>query len=311
MEIKQIPLKNIVPNPQQPRVTFEAGALQELADSIRAHGLEQPIKVTPNGGPNSYILVDGERRWQAARLAGLKSIAAIVVDKMSERDMAEAALVANLHRVDLNAIEEARAYQTLIDLGLKVLDVSARTGKAVSQIYNRLQWLKLEAPIQQLVLSGRLQGDTRIAAALLKLPAGKQRLDLITKLAAAQATTRAILIACDKLAQQIADQAPDAKRQMRQRATTAREPAEPETWSLDQVREAARGMCQACEIRHEVLKGQVAEPGWTLIAHAADTVCAACNVREVRGACEACPGVELLRGIVAMGQIKAGLKHGR
>jgi ParB family chromosome partitioning protein len=314
VDVRSIPVKAISRNPQQPRNRFDPDALRALADSIAAHGgVEQPITVTPNGGPDSYVLIDGERRWRAAQLAGLTHIDAVVKPKKSDRDMAESALIANLHRADLNAIEEARAYQNLIERGLKVLDVAQRTGKAVVVIYNKLQWLKLESEIQDLVESGKMQGDTRIATALLQLPAGETRIGLAQKLAQAGATIRAVLLACDRLAAQIKEAPGNKKHPMSQRARAKAggEPPAAKTWSLDAIRVASRAMCAACEIKHDVLKGQVADPGWTLVLHAADQTCDACNVREVRGACDACPGVELLRSMIAMSRIKADLHANR
>lgn len=305
MEIKAIPCKSIQPNPQQPRRHFDPAALAELSASIKAHGgVEQPIVVTLNGGPNSYILVSGERRWRATQQAGLPTIDAIIKPKKSDRELAESALLENLHRADLSAVEEARAYQYLIDRhGLSVLDVADRTGKATSQIYNRLTWLKLEEAIQELVVAGQLQGDVKVATALLKLPAGRTRVDLAKKLSQSHATLQAILLACNKLVDQQSARHPTTDRDqhpMKHQAISQSgvKPAAGAAYPLPAVRAAAKAMCARCDIQTDVLRGQVAEPAWTLIAHAADAVCEACNVRSVRGACAACPGVDLLRRLL-------------
>jgi ParB family transcriptional regulator, chromosome partitioning protein len=146
---------SIQPNPHQPRVHFEEESLAELASSIREIGVLQPVLVRPSGG-ETFQLIAGERRWRAARRAGLATIPAIVrlTDDVSA---VEQALVENLHRQDLTALEEAAAYQQLIeDFGLTHELVATRVGRSRSAVTNTLRLLQLPGSIQHLLADGRL-----------------------------------------------------------------------------------------------------------------------------------------------------------
>jgi ParB family transcriptional regulator, chromosome partitioning protein len=151
----EIPVGDIEPNPHQPRVHFDEETLSDLAASIREIGVLQPILVR-QVADGQYQLVAGERRWRAARRAGLAMIPAIVRDT-DDLSSVERALVENLHRQDLTALEEASAYQQLIeDFGLTHDQVSTRVGKSRSAVTNTLRLLQLPPAIQHLVADGRL-----------------------------------------------------------------------------------------------------------------------------------------------------------
>jgi ParB family chromosome partitioning protein len=152
--LRMIPISSIVPNPNQPRVHFDEAALEDLAKSISAIGVLQPILVRPSNG--GYELIAGERRWRAATSAGLSEIPAVVkvTDDMSST---EQALVENLHRQDLTALEEAAAYRQLLDdFSLTHDQVATRVGKSRSAISNALRLLTLPASIQEVLADGRL-----------------------------------------------------------------------------------------------------------------------------------------------------------
>ena len=150
-----VPLDAIVPNPHQPRVHFDEATLDDLAESIRQIGVLQPIIVRPLDD-HRFELVAGERRWRAARRAGLHSVPAIV-RTMEELASVEQALVENLHRQDLTALEEASAYQQLIeDFSLTHEQVASRVGKSRSAVTNTLRLMQLPGSVQQLVADGRL-----------------------------------------------------------------------------------------------------------------------------------------------------------
>lgn len=145
----EIPTDMIVPNPFQPRRFFDEEALSELAQSIRQYGLLQPIVVRKT--LKGYELVAGERRWRAAKLAGLKKLAAIVKD-YSDGEMTEIALIENVQRENLNAIEEALAYRRLMDeFGLTQEEVSQKVGRSRSLIANMVRLLNLPTAIQEYV----------------------------------------------------------------------------------------------------------------------------------------------------------------
>lgn len=161
----EIPLERIRPNPQQPRANFDADSISELAASIRRHGLLQPVVVSREG--DGYELVAGHRRVLAARLAGKTTIPAVVRDDV--RDRLELALVENLQRADLNAIETARAYKLLMETyDLTQEQVAERVGKSRSQVANMLRTLTAPQPLQDAVMEGKIsEGHLR---ALLSLP---------------------------------------------------------------------------------------------------------------------------------------------
>ena len=163
----EIPITSLSPNPNQPRVHFDEATLEELAASIREIGVLQPV-LARDMGNGSYQLVAGERRWRAARRAGLTTIPA-VVRRTDDLSSVEQALVENLHRQDLTPLEEAAAYQQLIeDFGLTHEQVSSRVGKSRSAVTNTLRLMTLPPSIQHLLADGRLSAGH--ARALLGSP---------------------------------------------------------------------------------------------------------------------------------------------
>jgi ParB family chromosome partitioning protein len=149
-ELIEIDIDLIEPNPEQPRTNFDSAKLLELARSISANGIVQPVLVrrTPGG---RYQLVAGERRWRAAQLAGLKRLQAVVRDVPDARLLA-VALIENIQRAELNPIDEARAYERLIEsLGATQEELSEQVGKDRSSIANHLRLLRLSPPVQKLV----------------------------------------------------------------------------------------------------------------------------------------------------------------
>jgi ParB family chromosome partitioning protein len=171
----QLPVEQILPGDSQPRQKFDDVALSELAESIRAHGIIQPIVVrqrplAPNASASSplqYEIIAGERRWRAAQKAGLKSVPA-VVSEAAEVDTLTLALVENLQREDLNPIEEAEAFHRLHEtMGYTQQEIAEAVGKDRTTVANSLRLLKLPATVRQQVLSGELSmGHARALLAL-------------------------------------------------------------------------------------------------------------------------------------------------
>jgi ParB family chromosome partitioning protein len=161
----EIPLARIAPNPYQPRTSLEDEGLRELAESIAAHGVLQPILVTET--LDGYRLVAGERRVRASRLAGLERIPA-VVRQLADHDQLELALVENLQRTDLNSLEAARAFRQLIDdFGYTQEQLSSRMGRARSTIANSLRLLDLDPDVQAAIEGGLItEGHGRALAGL-------------------------------------------------------------------------------------------------------------------------------------------------
>ena len=148
-------INEIIPNKDQPRKTFDEGALQELADSITQHGVLQPLLVRPlpTGG---YQLVAGERRWRASRIAGLKEVP-VVVKELSDIETMEIAIIENLQREDLNPIEEAEGLQALIDrCGFTQEEVATSVGKSRPAIANSLRLLKLPGEVREMTKNGEI-----------------------------------------------------------------------------------------------------------------------------------------------------------
>ncbi|MDR0417402.1 MAG: ParB/RepB/Spo0J family partition protein [Propionibacteriaceae bacterium] len=167
----EVAVDAIKPNPDQPRTVFDPDQLAELAASIRAVGLLQPIVVRPLEA-GRYELVMGERRWRAARQAGLSHLPA-VVRPTEEQDRLRDALLENLHRVQLNPLEEAAAYQQLLtDFGITQEELAGRLQRSRPQIANTIRLLKLPAPVQRRVAAGVLSAGH--ARALLGLETGEQ-----------------------------------------------------------------------------------------------------------------------------------------
>ena len=153
--MEELPTSSIVPNPNQPRRTFDDEPISDLAASIRQVGILQPVVVRPLGD-GTYQLVVGERRWRAARRAGLSMVPALVIET-DERGALERALVENVHRQDLNALEEAAAYQALLDeAGLTHENLAERLGLSRPTVTNALRLLDLPAAIQRLMVERRL-----------------------------------------------------------------------------------------------------------------------------------------------------------
>lgn len=156
--IDKLPLDRIERNPNQPRKIFDQQRMEELTESIRQHGVITPITVRQAGQPGYYQIIAGERRWRAARMAGLSEIPAMVIEADAGTVM-ELALIENLQRQDLNPIEEAEGYQMLMSqFGLTQEEVSKRVVKSRSAIANALRLLSLPEDVQQLVSEGQLSG---------------------------------------------------------------------------------------------------------------------------------------------------------
>ena len=183
-----LPIEAIQPNPMQPRVVFQPERLEELAASIRANGIIQPLIVRRHEG--QFQLVAGERRWRAAKLAGLSEVP-VVIQEIADPLLLEIALIENIQREDLNAIETARAYERLgRDLGLSQEEIGRRTGKDRTSITNALRLLKLPPEVQLLLAEHRLSmGHAR---AILGLPTAEQQIEVAEKAAAQGLSVRQV-----------------------------------------------------------------------------------------------------------------------
>lgn len=170
LDVRHVDVGAIHPNRFQPRTEMDPEALQQLTDSVRTHGVLEPIIVRPDGG--GFELVVGERRWRAAQRAGLEEVPA-VVRELTDEETAVIALVENLQREDLNPMEEARAYKRLLDLNLTQEQVAVQVGRSRSAVANSLRLLTLDAATQRLIAQGELSvGHAKV---LLSVESGQQR----------------------------------------------------------------------------------------------------------------------------------------
>ncbi|HWM91406.1 MAG TPA: ParB/RepB/Spo0J family partition protein [Thermoanaerobaculia bacterium] len=174
--VQSLPVGQLKPNRFQPRTQFDDAAIEELAASIKAQGVVQPLVVTPDKD-GTYFIVAGERRWRASRLAGLESVPVVVRQVADDRELLELALVENLQRSDLNPLEEAEAYLALQEkFGLSQEDVATRVGKARTTVTNALRLLRLPEEIRELLRDGRITAGQ--ARPLLGLPSREAQVSL-------------------------------------------------------------------------------------------------------------------------------------
>lgn len=183
----KLPIEDIVPNPNQPRIHFNETELRELSESIQEHGVLQPLLVRKHG--NGYEIIAGERRYQASRLAGLEELPVIIKD-VNDEEMLALALIENLQRSDLNPVEEAKGYRQLINAsGMTQEALSKAVSKSRSAITNSLRLLDLPEVVQQMIFEGRLTAGH--ARAILAVPYEDARIRLAEKVVAEGLSVRA------------------------------------------------------------------------------------------------------------------------
>lgn len=221
--MQTIAIERIYPNPEQPRAIFDEAQLGELAASIKKHGVIQPVVVEQAG--DDYILHDGERRLRASKMAGLQEIPAVVVDAMNGAGPEQRlirAMVANVQRSDLNPIEEARAYKKMrTDLKMSVERIAIEMGVSRARVEDRLELLRLDGEIQDLIEQGGLPRDRRLADALLAIRDRRARVELAQRLAW-RTTIKASVKAAQKVVELLSyepssdDQSPAMKKAKKQ-----------------------------------------------------------------------------------------------
>ena len=193
--VSKLPLQKIEPNPNQPRKQFDEEQLQALADSIREHGLLQPLAVRDMG--DYYQIIAGERRWRACRLAELREVPVVIIEADDKKVM-ELAMVENLQRQDLNPMEEAEGYYSLIhDFKLSQEQVAERVGKSRPAVANALRLLSLKGELREMVEDGKISAGH--ARALLTLPTEKLQKSAAQKVIALELSVRQTESMCKKM----------------------------------------------------------------------------------------------------------------
>ena len=194
-----LPIYKVEPNPDQPRQDFDEEELQALSDSIRIHGVIQPLTVRETS-TGYYQIIAGERRWRAARLAGLSEVPVVIIEADDKKAM-ELALIENLQRQDLNPVEEALGYQSLIDeYGLTQEEAASRVGKSRPAVANSLRLLGLCSEVLDMVRTGELSAGH--ARAILTLKSEKKQQEAARKITALGMSVRAAETLCKNMSKE-------------------------------------------------------------------------------------------------------------
>ena len=218
---KLLPLHRVEPNPDQPRQDFDEEELAALAESIRVHGVLQPLTVRETGG-GYYQIIAGERRWRASRMAGLTDVPAIVIEA-DDRKAKELALIENLQRQDLNSVEEALGYQSLMnEFGLTQEEAAQRVGKSRPAVANALRLLTLDEKVLDMLRAGELTAGH--AKAILMLKSEKKQLEAAQKIASLGLSVRQAELLCKNMSKE----QPEKK--------------EPAAFQVDYVRECEKSL---------------------------------------------------------------------
>jgi ParB family transcriptional regulator, chromosome partitioning protein len=275
-----ISISSILPNPEQPRKVFDKTKLAELANSIRENGVIQPV-VVEAAANGRYILHDGERRLRAAKQAGLAMIPCVVVPALNgtaRQDRLVRALVTNIQRDDLNPVEEARAFQVMLDLGIAKNEIALKLGVSSARVAQRLQLLLLDEEIQALIEQDRLSHDARLATALLDIPDRTARIKMAKSLADRGVAIKPGVEACQRLTGSLA------------------------AVKIDQATTPAMYLAvkRAGELRRPIWNAfaQVGNvPPWPLVEVCARDTCARCPLSDAasEATCRGCALVEFLR----------------
>jgi ParB/RepB/Spo0J family partition protein len=275
-ELQIIPVEEVKPNPDQPRREFDPAEIENLAQSIEAHGLIQPIIVEQNNG--HYVLIDGERRLRAVKSLGLALIKAIVhtydekpADKLTQ------AVVANMQRSDLNPIEEGEAFEKLHQQGLTISTIARTVGRSIGHVNTRLKMLEFEPEIRELFAKGELPIDHQLIFDLLKVTEDRC-VFLATRYAATGMSSIGI------------------KRSLARILRNQHQPDVP----LRGKRRSPAAIMSDMPSENRIMK--LAEKGgmlpeWELIEKAADETCKNCDLNDIASSqmCKNCPAVELIK----------------
>lgn len=241
--LSQVSVEDISPNPRQPRSRFDQVELQELTDSIKEYGLIQPLVITNAEQSGKYTLIAGERRWLAAKQAGLKSVP-VVIREASDQQRLELALIENIQRADLNALEEAEAYRQLVEeFSLSHEELATRVGKSRTAVTNTLRLLKLPVTVQKHLLDGDISAGH--ARALLGLATIQAQIAVLNSILKRQLNVRQTEELVEKLRGE-------------KQVSTPQKPADPQLRALEDRLQTALGTRVNLDKRRK---------GWTLTIH--------------------------------------------
>jgi ParB family chromosome partitioning protein len=326
-EVLYLPAEQLSIHPDNPRRFYKAEDLEALASSIReSGGVDQALIVVPNGhlpdGSEHFLVVDGNYRLAAARVLGPAAplLKCEVRRSLSRREQLLIMARTSTLWFEKDPVSEGHHYRKLLaqdpetgEPGMTKLALARAMGHSQATIAGRLRLLDLDLDIQELVARGELSKDVRVAEALLQIEAPAARICLARELAKRKASVKASIAACERLRGELVKHSKDCRVQDARRngtepsLTLAREEAGglpkdmvQENWG--NVRAAARGVCQQCDLQENVL-AEIEEPAWSRISHVAGETCGLCSLRQIESACIGCPLPEFLvrltRGPVA------------
>ena len=282
----KVKIDKIIPNPQQPRQFFDPQKLEELANSIRENGLIQPIVVEKALNNDQYVLIDGERRLRASKMAGKKEIEAVIREpsQKDEKTRLLEALVANLQREDLTPVEEGEAYLQLKQMGMSHVRIGNMVGKSAPYILTRLKLMEMDEEIQDLVGKNLLPVDMRVSSSLSSIEDKDVRIKMAVKLARPGIKIATIERACqtynNSLTDRIKDQVPAI--------------AVAEKRRKKQVRIAAWDLLSQVGLL----------PEWKYVVKASEKVCSACSLHDMASPkiCGECPAVIIVQEMMALSE---------
>jgi ParB family chromosome partitioning protein len=293
--ISNIPLADIVRNPDQPRKRFNGASLLELAESIKENnGVLEPIVLEPTEDGLHYVIVAGERRWRASQLAGLPTILSIVRERTNHNGQERLlhAMIENIQREDMNVIDVAEGFQALIENGMEVHEISKKIGKSVTHIYNALSHLKLEPAVREMMREGKLSPDMRAVKAYLSLTAEMQ-IGLAERAVVKHMTIPAVVEAAKRLNKALNDGSLKKDRAAKSPAMNVAR----KKYGPDFDDETPPANWNALRQLGKALP-------WPVVVKAADAMCAICELRSMasESTCHNCPGVDLLGNLVSQAE---------
>ena len=314
-DLVYMPISKIRSHPHNMRRFYDAAGIRDLADSIKAQGILQPLVVMPNPDESgTFWVIIGNRRYHAGLLLGDECplYPVRIIQDAAEVDQLLMMATENLQREDIDPISQALHFQRLMEReGLSMTAIARQTGICQTRVSDALQTLKLPEPIQKLIGEGRLPRDGRVTRALLSIPDDETRLRLANTFADDGATIKGIVAVCERVLAKMG-------------RTIERRPAgRPATTSIaktgvamidhaqasgktmpasgkakwDDVRESAREMCNTCDAYTAKLRQQQPEPAWAMLAATAGETCKACGLHEFEKVCASCPGVAFLKAL--------------
>lgn len=291
----QIPVTKVFRNPRQPRTIFDPVSLAELAQSIKENELIQPIIVEDNGD-GTYTLVAGERRLRAHQMLGRETIEANVRARSNHngRELLVMAVVENVQREDMNAMDEGEAYQRLHDEhDMAWIDIANKAGKSTSAIQQRAMLTKLDPEIKEMIRKGEFTGMSNVARALLTIPDSKARVELARQARAGRFTWRQLIGAAERMARAIAEQEKEKAKPADKRNSPAMRQALKKTGRDDFDEETQ-------PTGWDALRQANVAPPWSKITDASRAVCKNCSLASMANdaTCGECPLVEFIVRVV-------------